>query len=87
MEARELSIKNLGQELEKSTLESKSAQEALNSRISNLESQAVEKQAELQEARKATEEEGKKSKQKVEEMQLQHQKEISQLQEVSTKLS
>ena len=80
-------VKNQGQELEKSTLESKSSQEALNARISNLESQAVEKQAELQEARKAMEEEGKKSKQKVEEIQLQHQKEISQLQEESSKLS
>ena len=47
----------------------------------------MEKHAELQEARKAIEEEEKKSKQKVEEMQLQHQKETSQLQEVSTKLS
>ena len=47
----------------------------------------MEKHAELQEARKAMEEEGEKSKQKVEEMQLQHQKETSQLQEESTKLS
>ena len=84
---RELSIKNLGQELEKSIQESKSSQETLNIRISNLESQVMEKHAELQEARKAMEEEGEKSKQKVEEMQLQHQKETSQLQEVSTKLS
>ena len=86
MEARELSIKNLGQELEKLIQESKSSQETLNIRISNLESQAVEKHAELQEARKAMEEEGEKNKQKVEEMQLQHQKETSQLQEVSSKL-